>query len=357
MLIYIPMIFLSLFFTWLARHVKYKQRRLVYICAFIIPVIVAALRYNNGRDYLMYLGMMEAYEVHGSTVNSFESVKTVEVGFFLLLKLCGILWGNKYFLSFGLIALIICGFTYAGIWKQSSNVILSVYLFFAIGIYFDSFNGLRQFLALSIIFYATKYVYSGQFKNYCIMVMVAILFHYSAVIMIPVYFIRKANVGLKKACTVAIICLIGSKLIFELVTYMLQFTRYRYFLTSIEYKAIPTAASILYTTIVSIITYGYIQIGKQKISTKLQIMLNYQILVWCSTLISLTVPLASRLQEYFLIFEIVYIPCFLSEIESQKIRLYMGMTFVLIYTTINLYGIINNGWYTCLPYNFYFNYI
>lgn len=355
MVVYIPVIIASTLFTWLAMHVKRRQSVCVFIIAIMIPVVVAMLRYDNGADYLMYLRMMKLAEQTGSSASSFTKIKSIEVGYWFLLKLCGKVWPGQYFITYGVIAFIICGFCYVAIWQQSPNPALSVYLFFASGIYFDSFNGLRQYIAVAIIVFSYKYIPNRKFGRYLIMVIIAFTFHYSAVLAIPVFFIRYIKIDLKKACTIIIGCLAGGTIIFKLVSVLLSFTRYKFFLTSVEYKAQPTTSTILFTTVISLISYGYIVYKKKNVSERFQQMMNFQILPWCTAILSITIPLAWRVQYYFMFFEIIYVPAFLLEVKSKKTRRVLTMIVVCMYTLITFWGMIQNNWYGALPYNYYFN--
>lgn len=356
MVVYIPMIAATTLFIWLARHVKRNQRRAVLLMAIMIPVVVAMLRYNNGVDYLMYLKMMKLAEQAGSSATAFTKIKSIEGGYWFLLKSCGIIWPGKYFMTYGVIALIICSFCYAAIWQQSPNPVLSVYLFFASGIYFDSFNGLRQYIATAIVVFAYKYIQNGKLKKYLVAVVIASLFHYSALIVIPVFFIRYIKIDLKKACFTILLCLAGGTVIFNFVSTFLSFTRYKYFLTSVEYEAQATTSTILFTTVISLISYGYFMYKKKKISERFQQLMNFQILPWCTAVLSITIPLAWRVQYYFMFFEIIYIPAFLLEVENKKTRWMFATVFVTMYTSITIWGMTQNDWYYALPYNYYFNY-
>lgn len=97
--------------------------------------------YKNLVDFFeqvkMDLRMMKLAEQTGSSATAFTKIKSIESGYWLLLKLCGKIWPGQYFMTYGVIAIIICGFCYIAIWQQSPNPALSVYLFFVTGIYFD----------------------------------------------------------------------------------------------------------------------------------------------------------------------------------------------------------------------------
>lgn len=357
MIIYIPMIILSTFFMWMARHVKKQQKIIVLMVAIALPVLVAAFRYNNGADYRMYLSMMKLAEQSGSSAESFSSLKSTEIGFWILLKICGVLWHGNYFLTYGLIELVICGFIYAAIWLISENPVLSVYLFFATGLYFDGYNALRQYIAAAIIVYAYQYLIKGDLKKYLIAIAIAFPFHYSALIMIPCYFIRFLNIDFKKACISALGCIVGGSIVYNIVTLILSFTRYRYFLTSIEWEAQTQESAILFTSVISIVTYGYIAWKKKSVSESFQMMMNIQVLAWCIALLSMTIPITWRVLYYVLPFEIFYIPAFLKEVKDKNTRLLFATLFVAMYTVITIWGMTSHSWYDAVPYNYYFDFL
>ncbi len=63
-----------------------------------------------------------------------------------------------------------------------------VFLFFML-LFSESFNIMRQTIAISIVFFGLKYLYQKNLKMYCISIIVASLFHISAIFTILFYFI------------------------------------------------------------------------------------------------------------------------------------------------------------------------
>ncbi len=85
---------------------------------------------------------------------------------------------------------------------------LSLYVFIASGMFLVSMNGVRQFLAASIIFAGAAFLFKGKLIPYMLTVLLASTFHQSALIMLPVYFIvrreawTKSTLGLLFAGTI-----------------------------------------------------------------------------------------------------------------------------------------------------------
>ncbi|MEI6578084.1 MAG: EpsG family protein [Eubacteriales bacterium] len=78
------------------------------------------------------------------------------------------------------------------IYKYSVAYELSIFLFVATSYYTFSFNGMRQYMAAGILVLGTKYLFSQEKKawlKYGVIVLIATMFHSSAIIMLPVYFV------------------------------------------------------------------------------------------------------------------------------------------------------------------------
>ncbi|MEH7336927.1 EpsG family protein, partial [Neobacillus drentensis] len=80
------------------------------------------------------------------------------------------------------------------IYKYSTLIDVSIFVYITSGIYLVTMNGIRQYLAASISFVATKYIIQRDWKKYFLIVLLASTIHKSALILIPAYFIvcRKA---------------------------------------------------------------------------------------------------------------------------------------------------------------------
>ncbi len=166
------------------------------IFAFIIPTTVMVL-YSGLRNNI------------GDTVYYVHTYHLLEEGGALMPK-----WGDKAYL-FELLQyfLVKNGFEYSTFimissiatlipfmlffYNYSANYAFSVYIFFTMGIFVSTFNGIRQYIAVGLILLGSKYLFSPKkhdFWKLLVLVFIASLFHNSALIMIPVYFLcrRKA---------------------------------------------------------------------------------------------------------------------------------------------------------------------
>lgn len=102
---------------------------------------------------------------------------------------------------------------------------------------------------------------------------------------------------------------------------------------------------------------GYYYYSKEKeIDTKTQLLYNMQIISLSIALMTAFVPLINRVLYYGMAYELLYLPNMLKLINNRREKMLVKVFLILMYGGITAYGMINSGWYTCIPYNFYFDY-
>ena len=200
MTIYIPMIILTVFLADIQERIRYRGRKIsILLITLLPPTLVAAFRYNNGADYPMYFQLFTRLG-NGSKIAGIEG-KKLEVGFEYIVRLCQLVTRNQWF-TFGAISFIISFLIFKECLNDSDHYRLSVLFYFVTGVYFDAYNGLRQYIAVSICFYAMKYILNKDAKRYFLAVLIAFLFHKSALFFVPVYFLQYLKFDFKKAITI-----------------------------------------------------------------------------------------------------------------------------------------------------------
>lgn len=156
------------------------------IALFTVLFLLSAFRDGVGTDYLHYQYLFNSYLT--GTDGEWQSV---EPGFQLIFKVTSI-FSNDSRLFFVLTSfLILCCFFIAFL-KYSRSVLLSVFLFITLYYYFNSLNGVRQFLAMALVLcFSTRSLAERNFLKYLISIIFASLFHMSALFMLPAYFLCK----------------------------------------------------------------------------------------------------------------------------------------------------------------------
>jgi hypothetical protein len=121
----------------------------------------------------------------------------IEKGFYLYMQVAKVLGFAFYpflILSKSFVFLAIVG----GLWKITKYEYFSIFMFFGLNVlYVFVDNPLRFMLALGIVSFSYTYLLEGKAGSYFLVIILAISFHISAVIMLPVFFIRKIKMPRK----------------------------------------------------------------------------------------------------------------------------------------------------------------
>jgi len=156
-------------------------------CCLFLPV---AFR-GNGVDHESYLLFFQEIGAPGwkyfSTYNGFP-----EPMFALINVVAGQLGDFQY--VYIISAFIALFFTYKSFARKVNELSLATCVFLFSTLFYSNLFGLtRMCIAVGIVTYAYRYIEEKNFKVYLIYIIAAALFHYSAIIMVPLYFIFKGN--------------------------------------------------------------------------------------------------------------------------------------------------------------------
>lgn len=117
------------------------------------------------------------------------------------------------------IALLFAGLAAWHIYRNSRQPWISVLMLFTL-YYSFTLSGLRQTMALAVIFYAYECIKKQQLKHFLLAVFVAYLFHSSALVFLPAYWIARMKINWKQplmVITAVIITLVFPDIIRELI--------------------------------------------------------------------------------------------------------------------------------------------
>lgn len=239
LLLYIFVYGISTILFSLHRHKNIVIAKIGIALSIMIPTLLAGLRFEVGTDYSVYY-----YIFDNIRKCSYQWILTdswhfnEERGFLVVSKFVSDILGPRNVFGFyGLLILLI--FVYTLI-KQYRNYNLSIFYFlFLLGQYTASLNTLRQSLALVMLFWGFQYVFEGKIVKYGTTILFAAMFHTTAVVAIPIYFLwnhkRKEDLKLWKKTAIYFLAIILVALWNPLLTllntnlsgfYILKYTTY-----------------------------------------------------------------------------------------------------------------------------------
>lgn len=232
------------------------KTRMFYCFAFVTTVIlilVGGLRYRVGADYNNYIA---AYELRKDTWWSYV-VSLDEPGFSIICKISSIIYDNSATMFF-ICSLITIGLFMNTIKKYSNNYVFSVLMFIFVGTWAGSFGAIRQYLAAAVVFAGHRYIYIKKFWKWLIVVIVAMQFHRTAIVMLPVYFIATKKINIRTIC-ILFVSVIVIKFSYDYILDTMSFfkgvdqSEYSYMQTEVNiFRILVACAPIL----LYFITYG-----------------------------------------------------------------------------------------------------
>lgn len=168
---------LALLTFYIAKYAEFtNSRRAVWLIVFSFSLIAGLRAASVGIDTKRYHDIFTNISIRQT-----NKIFAIENGFIYICKGLLSLWNNNQFLIFllGFVSYALCIFR---LWKDR-NYISFRWAVLVYNVLFFSFslNGLRQFIAVSIVFFATAFIREGKYIKFAFAILIASLFHLSAI--------------------------------------------------------------------------------------------------------------------------------------------------------------------------------
>lgn len=199
------------------REMVAKQKPQYYLCI-IIMTAISGLRYQVGTDYTHYV-----YNYSNRYINQSITL-TNQPALAIIARISRIIY-DDYSTWFVLMACITIIPAIMFIIKRNINVNMCILLFILLGCWHFSFNLVKQSAAATVLFCGYKYIKERNFRMWAVLCMIASLFHVSAIIMIPIYFLTESTINKKKVYLIVVLGIavfLSYDKLFELIAYLKQ---------------------------------------------------------------------------------------------------------------------------------------
>lgn len=346
MIIYILNILSIGFYGLISKKFKIKTPLICLI--FIQLVMFSGLRgLNVGTDTISYLKIFNNVSPNFQVIRIFNY--TVEPLFALLNGIIG--WFNGSYQSLLIFSSFIINFLiFKSIVIHSSDKFLSLFLYVGLYQYYQSFNGIRQYIAVAIVLFSYKYVKKRQLSKFAICILSATSFHITAVVFIPFYFFYNKNLRLK-----SIAKFLGFILLFILSFSIILEIAFIYIPDYKVYESsIGQGSGGIRDIVISVlfITFGMIY-GNLKSRNHLFLTL-IAIAYFAFSVLALffNANLMMRLGWYFSVFIPIYIPNIMINIKNKHKRLLMKYIIYICAFTLNLY-LLSSNFHRIVPYELF----
>lgn len=316
---------------------EYLGRKAIIFPSIFLILFSSIRSYTVGTDSISYT---EAYRFeYNPYYYGFNS--NIEYGYqffdYFILN-----FSYNYFWLFLLTSILIVPLYMVTIKKLSINYYYSVFIYITFGFYTFLFNTVRQAIALAILFYGIKFFLEKKLIKYLAVVLIASLFHISAWVMIPFYFIVhfKFKVEIK-----AILTFISSAILSSIVIQYMSASNQRY--EQYTQESENSGGYLLLLFYVIIAAFLYIFGRTLRVNNKTYSLLEQ--LYFCGLMFVIPIALLGtdpsgpqRVLYNFSVYLILLIPMVLRDQFNKSI--YIGLFYILAFIyfmmiTYSLYGI------------------
>lgn len=329
-------------------HILTKQdidNKKFYILPFLVLAIFSALRYGIGIDY-------QTYQIHIMNIQSDGMIYNpniyIEPGFQIIIEICAAFITKDPVFVMCIMSFLTNFFFLKVIYDQSKDIKLSIFFYLTWGYYFLAFNSIRSYFAMALALYSLRFVINKKYVRFLILIIIAALFHKSALICIPFYII--ANRELKPIHFVFSILALAAVVIFKNQIETLIFKVYPSYLGSVydvnEFSYLNILKGI------AVVGLGCLFYQKVKSSKLLTVCFNLNFFALVFYCVCYWVPQASRIGFYFNITCLILIPNLLKEIENKNSKYLISFVFIVL--SLVLFFMLMKGFYSSsiqlLPY-------
>lgn len=219
---------MSVYFTMLAlisillviysyRGARKDLKKVLFILVTLILLFVAGFRYQVGTDYMQYQKSYSLYKLESLTLLSQPMLTIVAL-------VAEFLYDDPatWFFLMSVITIVPVMKT---IWNHSALVSMSILMYLFLGCWHYSFNIVKQSAAAAIIFAAYPALKNREFFKWCLGCAIAALFHVSALLMVPVYFLIGTRISTKRTIfivAIGIAVTLSYETLFELIAFLKQ---------------------------------------------------------------------------------------------------------------------------------------
>lgn len=201
---------ISILLSWCGTKLQVPFAKQVFI---FLLILILGLRHDVGKDY-------PTYELIYNVPDSVQANAVEPIWHLINYILRYLGFQARGFFFFTSVIVMVC--FYKGIKNMSSHFYVSVTLFVLLGLYYESANIVRQYVAISILFCGFHYLVEGKIRKYIVCILFAALFHTSVLIIFPLILLSRFRYPpILLLAALAISFLFGNTILNTLINYVM----------------------------------------------------------------------------------------------------------------------------------------
>lgn len=333
--------------TELVNGEKVRRVTPLFAVVAVAPLVIWAGFRGNVGDTGAYLQAFGDMPSSFSEISDYIDDVTKDQGYYFVASVIKCIIGNKSTLYFIIVAAIQCYFLFKIYRKYSAAYVISYFLFIASTDYISwVFNGMRQFTAVTITVMCFPWIIEKKYVKAIIGVLIASLFHQSALLVLPFVFIVQGEAWNKKTLLfliAVIVAVMFADQFTDILDTMLEETQYQNVVS--DWQSWQDDGTNILRVLVysvpaglSLVGLKYIRLEKSPI---INVCTNMSIAAAGFYIISMFTSgiFIGRLPIYFSLYSYILLPWELNNIFEKRSARLMTTIMILAYIIFYIYSI------------------
>ena len=342
MIVYLGSCFASMLIAFvLTRRPGSLGRRKVALLLSAIPmIVVAAVRYEVGEDYVSYRTYFQL--IQGNLLLPFKQVEPL---YHWLNKLI-VAMNGTYIWVFAVCAVIFYVLVYLWIAEESPMPVLSIFLLTGMGYVFVFFNAMRQMVGCALLMYAIRYIRRRQPIPFLICVALASGFHLTCAVFAAAYFLPRLKINIWTTLLLMILVIVLREVITNLARWLISYTPYKAYIQS----EFDTGKTAYVTLAINAILLVFMSLFYKKNDEQYQLYYTMQLLAVWIALFSGRIVLMLRFLWMFGLASTVSLPLALKRLKHARDQYLLMLPIMGLYLLYTIYTVWFHNSNSVLPY-------
>jgi len=331
-----------------------SRKLFLWICGIELFAVIGLRSVNMGTDTITY------YNVYLTALHfpNLEIFASMENFYLVFNKVLGIISPSPHFLFIVCAAFIVISFSKL-VYRNKDYVWLSVIIFICLDQMAFHMAAMRQSIAIGFVFFSYKYIIERKLALFLLLILSGSLFHSSAVIFAPVYFLSYVRLNLKIVFLFIAVGIAGY-LFFDVVNvwFFRLLPTYVFYQESFYFFRDVKLASYMKFFIclcIFVFSYAVYVLNKNNIpkNSDFKMKVFISLLACVFMFISAKATILERAGYYFSFFNVIALPSAIKMIKNANMRIAV-IAVVLILCFIYAYIVITfrPEWWRIIPYEF-----
>ena len=308
-----------------------QKNKLAFPFAMTALGVFSALRYDFASDYQNYYIWYNEVHLPGAVLGPdeflYNILNYVAPHYFWVIAVTSVIF------LYGIYYLIRKHLPLQHQWLGLTVFLINPYLFLM------NLSAIRQSIALILFIFAIDFAYKKKPVPYILLIVLAIFFHKSAVILFPFYFVandrpfRRRTVLAVLAGVLALLFVVDLNNITNLVARWTRDSNYLYYATTSEQNS-------LRATLLTSLFFLYVLANLNKLEGKTLVYGKFYLIATVFGILAFRLSLFTRIQMYFDIFSVITLPAVFFEIQKRgRVKLNLQNPMATLWGCFNKYAL------------------